>query len=190
MFGVTQQFAETPRDSLSIRAVVFDLFDTLVDLTMRDLPRVEIRIESVREDRYRVSVQDNGPGVVKNQLPRIFGRLLYGSKFHSLKQSRGQQGIGISAAGMYGYLTTGKPIEIITRISPRRPAQHVHLIIDNYAIHSSTATRRVLDCLKGKVVLHFLPPYCPDHNRIERSWRDLHANVSGSAPASPFTFRR
>ena len=48
-----------------------------------------------------MSVQDNGPGIVPRQIPLIFGKLLYGSKFHRLRMSRGQQGIGISAAGMY-----------------------------------------------------------------------------------------
>ena len=62
-------------------------------------------------------MQDNGPGIVKKQIPLIFGKLLYGSKFHRLRMSRGQQGIGISAAGMYGVLTTGKPVKIISKIS-------------------------------------------------------------------------
>ena len=61
------------------------------------------------EGRFVVTVEDNGPGIVKAQAPKIFGKLLYGSKFHRLKQSRGQQGIGISAAAMYGQLTTGQP---------------------------------------------------------------------------------
>ena len=59
-----------------------------------------------------------------------------------------------------------------------RRARKVHLIIDNYGIHKSHATRRVLESLRGKVVLHFLPPYCPDHNPIERVWLDLHATVT------------
>ena len=67
------------------------------------------------ENRYRVLVRDNGPGIVKQQIPKIFGKLLYGSKFHSLKQQRGQQGIGISAAGMYAQLTTGKPVKIVSK---------------------------------------------------------------------------
>ena len=60
-------------------------------------------------------MQDNGPGILKTQIPNIFGKLLYGSKFHRLRMSRGQQGIGISAAGMYGVLTTGKPVKIISQ---------------------------------------------------------------------------
>ena len=83
-----------------------------------------------REEHYRIIVEDNGPGIVSAQVPRIFGKLLYGSKFHSLKQSRGQQGIGISAAGMYGQLTTGKPVTIYTRTGPRKPARRVILHLD------------------------------------------------------------
>jgi DNA topoisomerase-6 subunit B len=75
-------------------------------------------------------VQDNGPGIVKKQIPLIFGKLLYGSKFHRLRMSRGQQGIGISAAGMYGMLTTGKPVKIISMTSPRKPAHYFEIQID------------------------------------------------------------
>jgi transposase len=57
-------------------------------------------------------------------------------------------------------------------------AFRIHLIIDNYGIHSSRETRRALAELDGRIVLHFLPPYCPEANRIERVWLDLHANVT------------
>jgi len=83
-----------------------------------------------KEERYRVVVQDNGPGIVRQQVPRIFGKLLYGSKFHSLRQSRGQQGIGISAAGMYGQLTTGKPVVIISRTPKQSRAHRFELVLD------------------------------------------------------------
>ena len=72
-------------------------------------------------NRFKVGVQDNGPGIVKKQIPIIFGKLLYGSKFHRLRMSRGQQGIGISAAGMYGVLTTGKPVKIISQDRRKKP---------------------------------------------------------------------
>ncbi len=85
---------------------------------------------ATREERFRIIIQDNGPGIVDKQVPRIFGKLLYGSKFHSLKQSRGQQGIGISAAGMYGQLTTGKPVIIISRTGPQEPAMRFALLLD------------------------------------------------------------
>jgi len=95
------------------------------------LPEVKVVIApSEGEDRFRVTIEDNGPGIVKSQIPKIFAKLLYGSKFHRLKMSRGQQGIGISAAGMYGQLTTGKPISITSKISPGRPAHHYELEIE------------------------------------------------------------
>jgi DNA topoisomerase-6 subunit B len=94
------------------------------------LPNVRVEIGQLGETRFRVAIQDNGPGIVKSQVPKIFGRLLYGSKFHRLRQSRGQQGIGISAAGMYGLLTTGKPVVITTRTGAKQPAHHFELVID------------------------------------------------------------
>mgnify|MGYP005833047149 CR=1 FL=1 len=94
------------------------------------LPDIHIEVTELGRDRFLISVQDNGPGIVKKQIPNIFGKLLYGSKFHRLKMSRGQQGIGISAAGMYGMLTTGKPVEIISRTHQSKPAHHFWLQID------------------------------------------------------------
>lgn len=58
-------------------------------------------------------------------------------------------------------------------------ARCLHLILDNYRIHKSDIVFAALaGYLAGKVQLHFLPPYCPDHNKIERAWQDLHANVT------------
>jgi DNA topoisomerase-6 subunit B len=94
------------------------------------LPDIRVEIRQVSETRFLVAIQDNGPGIVRAQVPRIFGSLLYGSKFHRLRQSRGQQGIGISAAGMYGLLTTGKPVVITTRTGPKKDAHHFELVID------------------------------------------------------------
>ncbi len=83
-----------------------------------------------KEGRFTVVVEDNGPGIVKAQVPKIFGKLLYGSKFHRLKQSRGQQGIGISAAAMYGQLTTGQPIRVTSRVGKSKPAHYFEIQID------------------------------------------------------------
>lgn len=57
-------------------------------------------------------------------------------------------------------------------------ARRIHLILDNYIIHKSKKTQAVLAQLNGRVVLHFLPPYCPDDNDIERVWLDVHNNVT------------
>ncbi len=95
------------------------------------LPEIKVVIaSSEQENRFRVIIEDNGPGILKKQIPKIFAKLLYGSKFHRLKMSRGQQGIGISAAGMYGQLTTGKPISITSKTARNQPAHHYELEID------------------------------------------------------------
>src|SRR5512143_248623 len=105
------------------------------------LPEVVVTLEVVpsngetpppasQASRFRVTVADNGPGIVRQQIPPIFAKLLYGSKFHRLRMSRGQQGIGISAAGMYAQLTTGKPVQITSRTSARAPAHYFEVQID------------------------------------------------------------
>ncbi len=94
------------------------------------LPDINIEIMEMGTDKYRVIVEDNGPGIVREQIPKIFAQLLYGSKFHKLKMQRGQQGIGISAAVMYAQLTTGKPARITSKIHPNEPAHYYELKID------------------------------------------------------------
>jgi len=96
----------------------------------RILPEIQVQIIDLKGDRFRIVIEDNGPGIVQKQIPKIFAKLLYGSKFHSMKQSRGQQGIGISAAVMYGQMTTGKPARIISRISKNDPAYLYELHIN------------------------------------------------------------
>jgi len=94
------------------------------------LPEISVEITPTGEDRFRMIVEDNGPGIVAEQIGKVFGKLLYGSKFHKLSQSRGQQGIGISAAVMYGQLTTGKPARILSRTSKRAEAHEFLLSVD------------------------------------------------------------
>lgn len=58
-------------------------------------------------------------------------------------------------------------------------AKKIHVILDNYSIHHTEQVKKSLKTPEGRrIVLHFLPPYCPDHNKIERAWQDLHANVT------------
>ena len=94
------------------------------------IPEIRVAVQQISEDRFKVIVEDNGPGIVKTQIPKIFGKILYGSKFHTLKQARGQQGIGISAAGMYGQLTTGQPVRITSKIGPKKPAHYFEIRVD------------------------------------------------------------
>jgi len=121
---------DNPRKALltTVKEAVDNALDACEEAGI--LPEIWIHIESTGTNRYKVGVQDNGPGILKKQIPLIFGKLLYGSKFHRLRMSRGQQGIGISAAGMYGLLTTGKPVKIMSKVSVRKPAHYYEIQID------------------------------------------------------------
>ena len=109
------------------------------------LPELTVDIKEVSKDRFRVIIEDNGPGIVKAQMPKIFAKLLYGSKFHRLKQSRGQQGIGISAAGLYGQLTTGKAVIITSKTGKGRPAYRIELRIDTKRNQPDVVSETVVD---------------------------------------------
>ncbi len=121
---------DNPRKALltTVKEAVDNALDACEEAGL--LPEIWVHIESTGPNRFKVGVQDSGPGILKKQIPLIFGKLLYGSKFHRLRMSRGQQGIGISAAGMYGLLTTGKPVKIISKVSPRKPAHYYEIQID------------------------------------------------------------
>ncbi|WP_121744614.1 DNA topoisomerase VI subunit B [Natronorubrum halophilum] len=93
------------------------------------LPDIYVEIEEAG-DYYRLIVEDNGPGLTKETLPKVFGKLLYGSRFHAREQSRGQQGIGISAAVLYSQLTSGKPAKITSRTQGASEAEYFELIVD------------------------------------------------------------
>ena len=94
------------------------------------LPDVLVEVQKVDKDEFLVIIEDNGPGIVKREVPNVFGRLLYGSRFHSRRQSRGQQGLGISGAVMYGQVTTGKATKITSKVEEDDVAYQVELIID------------------------------------------------------------
>jgi DNA topoisomerase-6 subunit B len=132
---------DNPRKALltAVKEAVDNSLDACEEAKI--LPEIEVRIEVAangatpppppsQADRFVVTVTDNGPGIVPEQIGRIFAKLLYGSKFHRLCMSRGQQGIGISAAGMYGQLTTGKPVRVISRTGEKKPARAFEITID------------------------------------------------------------
>lgn len=112
----------------SVKEGVDNALDACEDASI--LPDIYVEIKNHEEGECKIIVEDNGPGIIKQQIPHIFGRLLYGSRFHAIRQSRGQQGIGISAVVLYGQLTTGKHTKIISKIEQDRPAIITDLVID------------------------------------------------------------
>jgi DNA topoisomerase-6 subunit B len=120
---------DTPAKALvtAVREAVDNALDACEEAGI--LPEIRVQVID-RRTRYQVVVEDNGPGIVESQIGRIFGKLLYGSKFHKLSQSRGQQGMGISAAGMYAQLTVAKPLHIISRVDGDPLASELYVSID------------------------------------------------------------
>jgi DNA topoisomerase-6 subunit B len=96
----------------------------------RVLPEIRIEISKEGVDRLKVCVDDNGPGILRKEIPNVFGRLLYGSRFHANRQSRGQQGIGISAAVLYAGLTTARPARVVSKVLEEEAAHVLELSID------------------------------------------------------------
>ncbi|MBI2651485.1 DNA topoisomerase VI subunit B [Candidatus Woesearchaeota archaeon] len=121
---------DNPRKALltSIKEAVDNSLDACEEANI--LPEISVEVIDMQNNRFKVIVEDNGPGIVKKQIPNVFAKLLYGSKFFKLSQSRGQQGIGISASVLYAQLTTGKPVRITSRIGKNHPAYYYELHID------------------------------------------------------------
>ena len=70
-------------------------------------------------------------------------------------------------------------IHLVNKLTDQFQAYKIiHIIVDNYIIHKTKITQKAIDAKNGKVQRHFLPPYCPQHNPIERLWRDLHARIT------------
>ncbi len=103
------------------------------------LPDILVSVRRISNDVFRVIVEDNGPGIIPEKMPSVFAKLLYGSRFHQVRQTRGQQGIGISAAVLYAQLTTGKPTIVISRTDAKNRAHKMSLVI-----HTETNEPEVL----------------------------------------------
>ena len=183
---------DNPRKALltTIKEAVDNSLDACEEAGI--LPDVQVQIKQVGEDRFGVSVEDNGPGIVKSQIPNIFGKLLYGSKFHTLRMSRGQQGIGISAAGMYGLLTTGKSVKITSQISPKHPAHYYELQIDTKKNRPEIIKDEEIDWQREhphgtRVVIELQARYQRGRQSVEEYMRQTaivnpHANLRFVAP--------
>jgi len=162
---------DNPKKSLltTVKEAVDNALDACEEAGI--LPNILVEIRQRAEDRFTVAIEDNGPGIVRKQIPRIFGKLLYGSKFHRLKQSRGQQGIGISAAGMYGQLTTGKSVEILSKPSPKKPAHAYEIQIDTKRnepkIVSEADVEWQQDWTGTRVAIHLEAQYAKGRHSVE-----------------------
>ena len=114
----------------SLLTVVKELVDNSLDacIEARILPEIKVSVKPLSGNRYKVKVEDNGPGLPPNKVPITFGKFLVGSKFYRLRQNIGTQGIGAKGAILYAQLTTGKPAKITTYYKGKE--HRIELLID------------------------------------------------------------
>ena len=123
-------------DSLqrSIITAVKEAVDNSLDACeeARILPEIRVQINKVnsKRDILELITEDNGPGIPQKSIEKVFGQLLFGSRFHAIRQSRGQQGIGITGVVMYAQLTTGKPTHVLSKIANENTAVTVKIGLD------------------------------------------------------------
>jgi len=123
-------------DSLqrSIITAVKEAVDNSLDACeeARILPDISVKISKVdsKKDIIELQTEDNGPGIPQKSIEKVFGQLLFGSRFHAIRQSRGQQGIGITGVVMYSQLTTGKPTQVLSKVANDPTAVSVSIGLD------------------------------------------------------------
>ena len=150
-------------DSLqrSIITAVKEAVDNSLDACEEEriLPDIRVEINRLKDDRIELMSQDNGPGIPRGVIEHVFGKFLLGSRFHAIRQTRGQQGIGITGVVMYGQLTTGSKTTVISKVEDESSAVRVDLGIDtrkNKAIKSGESRDVWIDEFTGEEIKHGL----------------------------------
>jgi DNA topoisomerase-6 subunit B len=121
---------DSPRKALliAIKEYVDNSLDACEEYKI--LPDIKVEIDGLENDVYKITVEDNGPGIPYENVPEIFGSFLFGSKFHRFISTRGKQGIGASAVTLYSQLTTKEPVEIITKTKNKEKGIKYKIKID------------------------------------------------------------
>lgn len=126
---------------------------------VRILPDIRIEVKRLEGNRVELITQDNGPGIPRDSIEHVFGKFLLGSRFHAIRQTRGQQGIGITGVVMYSQLTTGAKTRVVSKVKDDATAVFVDLGIDtrkNKAIKSGEIRDTWIDNVTREEVNHGL----------------------------------
>lgn len=121
---------DSPQKALfmTVKEAVDNSLDACTDAAI--LPDIEVSVIQLDKEKFEIQVKDNGPGIHRMDVGNSLGKMLYGSRFHAVRQTRGQQGLGITAAILYAQRTTGSPAEIITKTKDDITAFRIELEID------------------------------------------------------------
>tara|TARA_B100001996_G_scaffold355987_2_gene319016 strand:- start:5330 stop:7417 length:2088 start_codon:yes stop_codon:yes gene_type:complete len=152
--------------SRSLITAVKEAVDNALDACeeARILPTIKVQVTKIdtKKDIIELRVEDNGPGIPQKSIEKVFGQLLFGSRFHAIRQSRGQQGIGITGVVMYSQLTTGKPTHVKSKIATEATAAVVDIGLDtrkNKATKSNSG-REIWEEENGEIKKHGLEVTC------------------------------
>ncbi len=126
----------------AIKEAVDNALDATEEINVK--PEIHVEVQE-HDDYYTVIVEDNGPGITKDKIPKVFGKLLYGSRFHKLEQHRGQQGIGISAAVLHSQMTSGNPARVTSRSKGLPTSQYYELTIDTESNEPNIRTEKEVE---------------------------------------------
>lgn len=155
----------------------------------RLLPDIHIEIRKVKgkADELIMISQDNGPGIPPDSITKVFGSLLFGSRFHTIRQTRGQQGIGITGVVMYSQLTTGKKTQVISKVKEEATAVYVDIGLDtkkNKAISSKRKRDHWFNS-EGEIIEHGVKVQAHLKAKYQRGKQSVHQYLRMTSIVNP-----
>ena len=155
----------------------------------RILPNIRVKISKVDDKKNIIELQteDNGPGIPKRSIEKVFGQLLFGSRFHAIRQSRGQQGIGITGVVMYSQLTTGRKTHVRSKIATETSAAVVDIGLDTRK-NKATKTnedRVIWELPDGTVKEHGLEITCRMKAKYQRGRQSVYQYLRMTSIVNP-----
>ncbi len=155
----------------------------------RILPDIRVKVTKIddKKDIIELQTEDNGPGIPKRSIAKVFGQLLFGSRFHAIRQSRGQQGIGITGVVMYSQLTTGRKTHVRSKIATETSAAVVDIGLDTRK-NKATKTnedREIWELPDGSLKEHGLEITCRMKAKYQRGRQSVHQYLRMTSIVNP-----
>jgi len=152
----------------------------------RILPEIKVEINRLGSDRLELICQDNGPGIPRDSVENVFGKFLLGSRFHAIRQTRGQQGIGITGVVMYSQLTTGSKTSVVSKVASDSSAVYVDLGLDTRKNRATKSNeRRDVWFENGEEVNHGLKIRTVMRAKYQRGRQSVHQYLRMTSIVNP-----
>jgi DNA topoisomerase-6 subunit B len=152
----------------------------------RILPEIKVEINRLGSDRLELICQDNGPGIPRDSVENVFGKFLLGSRFHAIRQTRGQQGIGITGVVMYSQLTTGSKTSVVSKVASDSSAVYVDLGLDTRKNRATKSNeRRDVWFENGDEVRHGLKIRTVMRAKYQRGRQSVHQYLRMTSIVNP-----